>query len=133
MQSAKGRWAAFWAAWKPKTYKAKYRRSLMYCLTKFFLKPTSGAAILPPWHPKKWKPYIASPTVTPKAKTCCCSIPLTAHRISTSTSPSAPFFRRCTPRTIDRKSVVSGKSVSDRVDLGGRRIIKKQQRNKRHD
>src|SRR3546814_19593245 len=28
----------------------------------------------------------------------------------------------------DRKSVVSGKSVSVRVDLGGRRIIKKQQK-----
>src|SRR3546814_16751824 len=27
---------------------------------------------------------------------------------------------------VDRKSVVSGKSVSVRVDLGGRRIIKKQ-------
>src|SRR3546814_20820273 len=31
-------------------------------------------------------------------------------------------------RTIDRKSVVWGKSVSVRVDLGGRRIIKKQNR-----
>src|SRR3546814_21172019 len=31
----------------------------------------------------------------------------------------------------DRKSVVSGKSVSVRVDLGGRRIIKKKQRNTR--
>src|SRR3546814_1536628 len=30
----------------------------------------------------------------------------------------------------DRKSVVSGKSVSVRVDLGGRRIIKKKQRKK---
>src|SRR3546814_12196619 len=29
---------------------------------------------------------------------------------------------------IDRKSVVSGKSVSVRVDLGGRRIIKKKKR-----
>src|SRR3546814_11945678 len=29
------------------------------------------------------------------------------------------------PRAEDRKSVVSGKSVSVRVDLGGRRIIKK--------
>src|SRR3546814_20870372 len=29
------------------------------------------------------------------------------------------------PRDRDRKSVVSGKSVSVRVDLGGRRIIKK--------
>src|SRR3546814_12931464 len=28
----------------------------------------------------------------------------------------------------DRKSVVSGKSVSGRVDLGGRRIIKKKQK-----
>src|SRR3546814_20191282 len=40
----------------------------------------------------------------------------------------------------DRKSVVSGKSVSVRVDLGGRRIIKKKkqqrntiQRKKQHD
>src|SRR3546814_11838614 len=31
---------------------------------------------------------------------------------------------------LDRKSVVSGKSVSVRVDLGGRRIIKKKKRNK---
>src|SRR3546814_16283373 len=31
---------------------------------------------------------------------------------------------------VDRKSVVSGKSVSVRVDLGGRRIIKKKQRTK---
>src|SRR3546814_13742262 len=29
------------------------------------------------------------------------------------------------PLALDRKSVVSGKSVSIRVDLGGRRIIKK--------
>src|SRR3546814_12016680 len=32
------------------------------------------------------------------------------------------------PLQVDRKSVVSGKSVSVRVDLGGRRIIKKQTR-----
>src|SRR3546814_3692527 len=31
---------------------------------------------------------------------------------------------------LDRKSVVSGKSVSVRVDLGGRRIIKKKRRTK---
>src|SRR3546814_15333065 len=30
---------------------------------------------------------------------------------------------------LDRKSVVSGKSVSVRVDLGGRRIIKKKKEN----
>src|SRR3546814_18891826 len=32
---------------------------------------------------------------------------------------------------IDRKSVVWGKSVSVRVDLGGTRIIKKKQKNKK--
>src|SRR3546814_15969801 len=32
---------------------------------------------------------------------------------------------RCPERSGDRKSVVSGKSVSVRVDRGGRRIIKK--------
>src|SRR3546814_17035700 len=31
------------------------------------------------------------------------------------------------PAGLDRKSVASGKSVSVRVDLGGRRIIKKKQ------
>src|SRR3546814_18547541 len=33
--------------------------------------------------------------------------------------------------TVDRKSVVEGKSVSVRVDLGGRRIIKKKKNTKR--
>src|SRR3546814_14278306 len=32
-------------------------------------------------------------------------------------------------RDLDRKSVVKGKSVSVRVDLGGRRIIKKKKQN----
>src|SRR3546814_16179691 len=36
----------------------------------------------------------------------------------------ADAYRRA-GRPLDRKSVVSGKSVSVRVDLGGRRIIKK--------
>src|SRR3546814_13382777 len=34
---------------------------------------------------------------------------------------------RCT-RSADRKSVVSGKSVSVRVDIGGRRILKKKKK-----
>src|SRR3546814_20530718 len=33
---------------------------------------------------------------------------------------------------VDRKSVVSGKSVSVRVDLGGRRIIKKKSKRKKN-
>src|SRR3546814_12573780 len=32
------------------------------------------------------------------------------------------------PASLDRKSVVSGQSVSVRVDLGGRRVIKKKNR-----
>src|SRR3546814_11578556 len=39
-------------------------------------------------------------------------------------SPTPPTASAC-PTMIDRKSVVEGKSVSVRVDLGGRRIIKK--------
>src|SRR3546814_2020247 len=41
-------------------------------------------------------------------------------------SGPAPGVQHLVP-ALDRKSVVSGKSVSVRVDLGGRRIIKKQQ------
>src|SRR3546814_12158711 len=37
----------------------------------------------------------------------------------------APWRRECADARGDRKSVVLGKSVSVRVDLGGRRIIKK--------
>src|SRR3546814_15846906 len=37
------------------------------------------------------------------------------------------------PATIDRKSVVEGKSVSVRVDLGGRRILKKKKPNKQNN
>src|SRR3546814_11153462 len=40
-------------------------------------------------------------------------------------SPSASGMPATTPPAEDRKSVVEGKSVSVRVDLGGRRIIKK--------
>src|SRR3546814_11936475 len=39
--------------------------------------------------------------------------------------------RACRPE--DRKSVVSGKSVSGRVDLGGRSIIKKKNTKERRD
>src|SRR3546814_11699093 len=37
------------------------------------------------------------------------------------------------PSVRDRKSVVSGKSVSVRVDLGGRRIIQKKQQIEHHN
>src|SRR3546814_20145891 len=35
-------------------------------------------------------------------------------------------------RHLDRKSVVYGKSVPERVDLGGRRIIKKKNKHQKH-
>src|SRR3546814_13281734 len=41
--------------------------------------------------------------------------------------------RSTRPATGDRKSVVKGKSVSVRVDLGGRRIIKKKNDSETHD
>src|SRR3546814_12330091 len=44
-------------------------------------------------------------------------------KIKADQDSSLTFRRSC--REGDRKSVVSGKSVSVRVDLGGRRIIKK--------
>src|SRR3546814_16726442 len=45
---------------------------------------------------------------------------------------SRPHFgtRRGRPTPLDRKSVVSGKRVSVRVDLGGRRSIKKKNNKK---
>src|SRR3546814_15786334 len=42
--------------------------------------------------------------------------------------PPATFFKEA--KDPDRKSVVSGKSVSVRVDIGGRRIIKKKNNTK---
>src|SRR3546814_10813015 len=57
------------------------------------------------------------------------------HRLAHGADRQCPFGRRSQPQyrlslwlvsgAVDRKSVVSGKSVSVRVDLGGRRIIKK--------
>src|SRR3546814_20805467 len=46
----------------------------------------------------------------------------------------APFFlTSLKKRRADRKSVVLGKSVSVRVDLGGRRIIKKKRNKDTHN
>src|SRR3546814_14984248 len=47
--------------------------------------------------------------------------------VDAAAQPGGIWYWNCYPgaRVEDRKSVVSGKSVSVRVDLGGRRIIKK--------
>src|SRR3546814_15900963 len=67
-----------------------------------------------------------------------CSSDLSCTRSATSTParsgrrPAArrSSFRRWRRARTDRKSVVSGKSVSVRVDLGGRRIIKNKNEHK---
>src|SRR3546814_20528642 len=45
--------------------------------------------------------------------------------------PQMAKLRKKLATTVDRKSVVEGKSVSVRVDLGGRRIIKQKTYNER--
>src|SRR3546814_11335716 len=60
------------------------------------------------------------------AKRCATRAPSsTAGNCAPSTSRRSGNDRK---RTLDRKSVVEGKSVSVRVDLGGRRIIKKKKK-----
>src|SRR3546814_11135968 len=51
--------------------------------------------------------------------------PLVQSAAMASVAPPKPSYRPHLPSHLDRKSVVSGKSVSDRVDLGGLRINKK--------
>src|SRR3546814_15036358 len=64
---------------------------------------------------------MAATTAIPTATTAA-AIPITRRTGGIArTGPTGPRNRR------DRKSVASGKSVADRVDLGGRRIIKKKQ------
>src|SRR3546814_18406082 len=52
------------------------------------------------------------------------------HPRAAGVAPADRSRAGCTARRQDRKSVVSGKSESVRVDLGGRRIIKKKNRTK---
>src|SRR3546814_16925318 len=48
-----------------------------------------------------------------------------AQRLRQKDGPEAPLIAGIALASLDRKSVVSGKSVSVRVDLGGRRLITK--------
>src|SRR3546814_8083300 len=50
---------------------------------------------------------------------------LVRHRLAGGADGAGIAARTCARHASDRKSVVSGKSVSVRVELGGRRIIKK--------
>src|SRR3546814_16674169 len=61
-----------------------------------------------------------------------CALPISRRRPRA--HPARNLTMRSTkPRYGDRKSVVSGKSVSVRVDLGGRRIIKKKKKHNTTD
>src|SRR3546814_16113973 len=51
-------------------------------------------------------------------------------KVSSSRRSSCLWQVQSTSRNPDRKSVVSGKSVSVRVDLGGRRTLKKKKKTK---
>src|SRR3546814_14419881 len=53
-----------------------------------------------------------------------------ARRVGASASLVSHHLRLLRAARLDRKSVVWGKSVSVRVDLGGRRIFKKQNPNR---
>src|SRR3546814_6991863 len=75
----------------------------------------------------EWPPDDASPKITSPA---CTRLPVSAS--SRSTAPTVKPARSYSPSgympgisAVDRNSVVSGKSVSVRVDIGGRRIHKK--------
>src|SRR3546814_12576036 len=86
------------------------------------------------------QPQSASRNITGFAA---CAVPMMAEKAATAknarrTGVIANPFGRWSLQPIgrlherDRKSVVSGKSVSVRVDLGGRRIIKKQSNKTKH-
>src|SRR3546814_14071856 len=64
---------------------------------------------------------------------CTCGVAGASPTVTVTTLASAGRFSQTpVPSTVtDRKSVVEGKSVSVRVDLGGRRIIKKKNKKKR--
>src|SRR3546814_16558156 len=71
-------------------------------------------------------PALGAPTTATSPQRCIIPIPPTFC--------APPLFRLLAlsypPQSLDRKSVVLGKSVSVRVDLGGHRILKKKTKRK---
>src|SRR3546814_17499197 len=57
--------------------------------------------------------------------------PATVSTSDAQSSRLSPVATSISPTTVDRKSVVSGQRVSVRVDLGGRRILKKKKQQTR--
>src|SRR3546814_14354088 len=77
--------------------------------------------VIPPIPPTKSPATSAPRPRTPSAAAA--ALPSRSH--SRSAPPLPPHPARVASRRTDRKSVVQGKSVSVRVALGGRRILKK--------
>src|SRR3546814_14344485 len=68
---------------------------------------------------------VVSPTGTPNGQRCWKSVPSMCGRVRGNSRNDAACPPSSSATIKDRKSVVEGKSVSVRVDLGGRRILKK--------
>src|SRR3546814_15869225 len=88
-------------------------KSIVVCPSGPVVAPTTPP---PEMHVKAVLPPTLVAPVTPDTKSALERFPEPPDRLP---APCAPFL------SGDRKSVVQGKSVSVRVDLGGRRIIKK--------
>src|SRR3546814_16949861 len=93
-----------------------------------------------PYQPRAWLAIARQKAETAAAgPSGCCQTPAETARKSAPAATSGPQFSTVIPPMAtqgasirpDRKSVVSGKSVSVRVDLGGRRIIKKKKKPKK--
>src|SRR3546814_18082897 len=76
---------------------------------------------LPAWSGSSTPPMPAPPEIWQFLPICAQELMLTQVSIMVPLSTRAPTLTKLG----DRKSVVSGKSVSVRVDCGGRRLIKK--------
>src|SRR3546814_12638658 len=85
-----------------------------------FAPSLQGRGRLRPW---RWDGAAPAKGFVRAAESCCGRFP--ARRRRGVRSAYFPAAQATQTGVVDRKSVVWGKSVSVRVDLGGRRIIKK--------
>src|SRR3546814_4140318 len=94
---------------------------ILYVLFFFFKQKTAYEMRISDWSSDVCSSDLSSGGSLPNAA----SPPSASRLISRSTRASARLSGLDASNARDRKSVVEGKSVSVRVDFGGRRIIKK--------
>src|SRR3546814_19054349 len=88
-----------------------------------------GPACAPPRRPSGSRSAAICPSTRPAS--CCvasCATswpPRSAEREAVTDHVGGRWFEELTPGLVDRKSVGEGKRLAGRVDLGGRRFIKK--------